>query len=88
MNSPENILASEFIGLRAKIVESSNTQIVGLEGKIIDETKSTFALETKHGQKIIPKKYSKWSFFFDDKTMSVSGNEISKRSHERMVLKA
>lgn len=87
MNSPDNILACEFIGLETKIGKSSNTQIVGLKGKIVDETKFTFILETERGQKIIPKKHSRWDFFFNDKTLSVSGDKISKRSHQRMVLK-
>lgn len=39
MITPENIARHEFIGLETSIVESDNLQVVGLHGKIIDETK-------------------------------------------------
>ena len=39
MITAENITSHELIGLRTEIVESSNSQIIGLNGTITDETK-------------------------------------------------
>ena len=55
MITTANITSHEFIGLNTKIVESSNPQIVGLNGTVIDETKSMFTLNTENGIKSIAK---------------------------------
>ena len=44
MITPENITSHELIGLRTEIIESSNPQIIGLNGTVTDETKSIIQL--------------------------------------------
>jgi len=53
--SPENIARHELISLRVTIADSSNPGQAGLSGRIVDETRNTFLLETKQGIKRIPK---------------------------------
>jgi ribonuclease P protein subunit POP4 len=53
--SPENIAKHELIGLRVVVADSSNPSHVGLSGRVVDETRNTFLLETKRGNKRIPK---------------------------------
>ncbi|MGI0058486.1 MAG: ribonuclease P protein component 1 [Nitrosotalea sp.] len=84
----ENITRHELIGLDTFIVKSSNSQMVGLHGKIIDETKSMFAIQTATGVKSIPKQHSIWQFNLNGTTALVDGNTIAKRSFERMGVKA
>lgn len=79
------MLSHELIGLTTKIQNSSNTQIIGLTGKVIDETKSMLILETKNGVKTVPKKVCDWEFFLDDVNFIVSGKKIEKRPYERLV---
>jgi ribonuclease P protein subunit POP4 len=88
MITPENIARHEFIGLETSIVESDNLQVVGLHGKIIDETKSMFAIETTSGVKNMPKESSMWRFVLDGVSTIVNGKTIAKRSYERMGVKA
>ncbi|MDE1728061.1 ribonuclease P protein component 1 [Candidatus Nitrosotalea okcheonensis] len=88
MITAENITRHELIGLETSIVKSNNSQIVGLHGKIIDETKSMFAIETATGVKTIPKQNSIWQFNLDEMSTFVDGNTIAKRSFERMGVKA
>ena len=88
MITSENITRHEFIGLNTLIVESDNSQIVGIHGKIIDETKSMFTIETQTGVKNLPKENSMWRFVFDGGSTIVNGNVIAKRSYERMGVKA
>ncbi len=87
MITAENITRHELIGLETSIVKSSNSQMVGLHGKIIDETKSMFAIETATGVKTIPKQNSIWQFNLDGMSALVDGNTIAKRSFERMGVK-
>lgn len=88
MITTENITRHELIGLEASIVESTNLQIVGLHGKIIDETKSMFAIETQTGVKNMPKENSVWKFNLNGASTIVNGKSIAKRSYERMGVKA
>jgi len=87
MITPENLVSHEIIGLNAEIIESSNKQIFGTSGKVIDETKSMFILSTENGIKKIPKKHSKWKFTLGDKTVTLSGDLLQKRPHERLEVK-
>jgi ribonuclease P protein subunit POP4 len=88
MITAENITRHELIGLETSIVKSSNSQVVGLHGKIIDETKSMFAIETETGIKTMPKENSVWQFNLNGVTAIIDGKTIAKRSYERMGVKA
>jgi ribonuclease P protein subunit POP4 len=88
MITPENIRHHELIGLDTSIVQSSNPQLVGLTGKILDETKSMFSISTMAGIKMIPKCNSTWQFNLDGVFVSIDGNAITKRPYERMGAKA
>lgn len=84
----DSITKHEMIGLETEITVSSNNQLVGLTGKIIDETKSMFTLRTKNGPKMIPKTQNTWKFFFEDNEFTISGNLLEKRSFDRLGAKA
>lgn len=79
----ENITSHELIGLDTKIIQSTNPQVIGLNGRIVDETKSMFTINTKNGQKLIAKSTSSWLFLIDDKEITIDGSKIAKRSFER-----
>ena len=65
MITSENVASHELIGLQAQLVASNNKQIVGLNGKIVDETKFMFALNTNNGIKRLAKSTSRWKFKLD-----------------------
>jgi ribonuclease P protein subunit POP4 len=88
MITPENITRHELIGLETTISESNNSQVIGLHGKIIDETKSMFTIETSTGMKHMPKVDSMWKFNLNGVSSVVDGKLIAKRSFERMGVKA
>ena len=88
MITAENITRRELIGLETSIVESNNSQAIGLHGKIIDETKSMFTIETSTGVKHMPKMNSMWKFDLNGVSSIVDGQSIAKRSFERMGVKA
>lgn len=49
------MLKDELIGQKIKIVESKNKTLKNITGKIINETKHTLTLKTRHKTKMILK---------------------------------
>ena len=88
MITRDNIASHELIGLQAQIVDSNNKQIVGLAGKVVDETKFMFTLSTQNGLKRLPKDSAHWKFFFEQGQATIDGAKLTKRSYERMGVRA
>ena len=84
MITVDNITSHEFIGLDTEIIQSSNPQIIGLNGRIVNETKSMFTINTKNGMKSIAKSDNTWKFSIEDKDIEVSGSKITKRPFDRI----
>ncbi len=59
---PHNIIHHELIGLDIKVVDSTNSSLNGIDGRIIDETKNMFKVETDDMEKMIPKSGSSFIF--------------------------
>ncbi|MBN1377010.1 ribonuclease P protein subunit [Candidatus Woesearchaeota archaeon] len=76
-------LKTEFIGLDIEVMDSGNKSLIGLKGKIIDETKNTFVLKTGKGTKKVIKKHN----IFNIQGKTVKGNEIMKRPEDRIKIK-
>jgi ribonuclease P protein subunit POP4 len=83
----ENIASHEMIGMKTEICNSPNHEIVGLEGTIVDETKSMFMLNTKNGFKMIPKKQNTWKLYANDQEIILYGSLLEKRSFDRLGVK-
>ena len=88
MITADNITSHEFIGLNTMIVKSTNPQVIGLNGRIINETKSMFTINTEKGVKTIAKDTSNWKFSIDGKEIVVAGSKITKRPFDRIGGKA
>ncbi|HLD04156.1 MAG TPA: ribonuclease P protein subunit [Candidatus Nanoarchaeia archaeon] len=72
----------EYIGATIEIVESTNKDLQGLRGKVLDETKNTFLILTDGTEKKILKKGN--TFNINGKI--IEGNQITKRPEERIKL--
>jgi ribonuclease P protein subunit POP4 len=88
MITADNITSHEFIGLNTEIVKSTNPQVIGLNGRIINETKSMFTINTINGDKSIAKSTNSWKFSIDNNDVVVDGSKITKRSFDRLGAKA
>ena len=88
MITADTISRHELIGLDTEILKSNNSQVVGLNGRIINETKSMFTINTKKGMKMIPKLVNDWRFSINGKNLTVKGSSIAKRPFERIGAKA
>jgi len=84
----DNITSHEFIGLDTEITQSSNPQIIGLNGRIVDETKSMFRINTKNGMKLIAKSKNSWKFSIENQDIIIDGSKIAKRPFDRIGGKA
>ena len=88
MITPENLTSHEFIGLNTEIVQSTNPQVIGLNGRIENETKSMFTINTENGSKNIAKDTSNWKFSISGADVIVEGSKIAKRPFDRIGGKA
>jgi len=84
----DNITSHEFIGLHTEITQSSNPQIIGLNGRIVYETKSMFRINTKNGIKSIAKSKNSWKFSIENQDIVIDGSKIAKRPFDRIGGKA
>jgi len=60
--TPHNIIHHEIIGLDTKVVDSTNKSLIGIEGRIVDETKNILTIQTDAQEKKIPKSCSSFIF--------------------------
>ena len=89
MITQDNIHKHELVGLKARVIDSTNTQLVGITGQVINETKSTLILDTmQSGIKSIPKDINQWRFITaQNQEIHINGAKIAKRSAERLMIK-
>jgi len=81
----KNLLYSTFIGLEVEISNSSQRELVGLKGKIVDETKNLLVIEKADGKEVrIPKVSGRFRFTLEDGSkFEIEGMKIAFRPEER-----
>lgn len=88
MKLTPTILKNEFIGLNAKVVNSSNPNVVGIEGKVINETRNTFVITHGNKNKIIAKNTTVFHFTLSNgTTVEINGKTIVGRPEDRIKKK-
>jgi ribonuclease P protein subunit POP4 len=75
-------LAGELIGLSLRVCDSSCKGLVGLEGKVVDETKNVLVVRTKAGDRKVPKPESVF-VFEGHPDLPVKGSWICYRPEDR-----
>lgn len=77
----DNLKRHELIGLKAEIVESTDSQLTGLSGEIIDETRDTFTIDSS----TVIKKNCKFRFELPSgEEVELDGEDLKKRPEERI----
>ena len=76
----------ELIGLIMEVEESSNRDMEGLFGRIVDETRNTFVIETgQEEEKRIPKAGNMFIFVLEDGTRArIRGDKLLARPEDRI----
>ncbi len=84
MITPKNLIKHELIGLEAEIEESKNKSLVGLKGKIVDETKNMLTIKTKKGEKKIIKRECTLKIKTDKGIVKIEGTLLSGNPEKRI----
>tara|TARA_Y100000590_G_scaffold448526_1_gene585309 strand:- start:382 stop:639 length:258 start_codon:yes stop_codon:yes gene_type:complete len=79
-------IKSEFdlIGQDITVTNSKNNEIIGINGKVIMETKNMIVLDTGNGKKNIPKDICQLSN--DKGIIETNSSKMNKRPHERLEM--
>jgi ribonuclease P protein subunit POP4 len=64
--TPENLTRHELIGLAVEVADSTNPSLTGISGRVVDETRNTLVVETKDGEKRVPKACARFTFTLPD----------------------
>ncbi len=85
MITSTNIAGHELVGLYARVMSSPCAGIIGLNGGIIDETKSMVSIRTSGGVKQVPKAHTTFEIGpVGGTTVSLDGSRILGRPHARL----
>ncbi len=88
MITPENLVRHELVGLFVKITKSTDPSNVGIEGRIVDETRNTLTIETKKGKKSFIKEKCTFSFLLPTRErVNVDGRVLIARPEDRIKKK-
>ena len=80
----KNLACHEWIGLNAKVAESTDKSRIGIKGKIIDETKNLVVIETKNGEKKLPKKEVMLMVELGKEKVLLDCSKLSQRPEDRI----
>ena len=84
LNIMDKLMVEEWIGKEARIVGAANPALIGLFGRIIDETLHTLVLRTPSGPKTVPKNGTTFEITAEDgHPVLVEGSDALVRAHER-----
>ena len=80
----KDIVRSELIGSMIEVTQSKNNSLIGLKGKVIDETKNTLILESKNKIKKIIKSHIKFKMKVENKIVEINGKLLVSRPEDRI----
>ena len=80
-----SIVQHEFIGLETTVVNSSNLDLVGITGKVVEETRNTFTILHDNKEKVVIKDTTVFNFTLSDGTIvELNGKVIIGRPEDRL----
>ena len=86
--TPKDVVKHELVGLHVKVVDSTDSGCIGLQGRVIDETRNTITIEKRDGStKNVVKENCVFSFEYDPESGSrvkVDGKLLVARPEDRM----
>ena len=87
MITSQNVLRHELIGLDVLVAGAANPFHLGMCGRIIDETRNMFTIQTVQGIKRIPKLHSVFRLHLPDGTLvEIDGSALVMAPERRLNL--
>ncbi len=77
------LVKHELIGLEARVVEATDPGHLGLEGKVVDETRNTLVLEVSGRELTIPKEGSAFLFRLEEDVL-IQGSRLLYKPEDRI----
>jgi small subunit ribosomal protein S17 len=85
MKITPSIVQHEFIGLETKVVRSSNPDVVGISGRVVDETRNTFTILYNGKRRVVIKDTAVFDFVMPDGTVvEIDGKIVIGRPEDRI----
>jgi ribonuclease P protein subunit POP4 len=82
---PENLARHELIGLTVEVAKGTDIGLVGLCGKIVDETRNMLIVEAERGQKSVPKANTSFTITLPEgQKVRVSGHVLISQPENRI----
>ena len=72
---------TELIGLDVEVLSEPFS---GITGKVVDETKNTFTIESAGTERMVPKPGNVFRFAYEGRNIDISGSEIMHRPEDRI----
>ncbi|MEF8807476.1 ribonuclease P protein component 1 [Natronomonas sp.] len=85
--NPDSLVRHELAGLDVEVVDSPNPDLVGIAGRVVDETMHTLLVAAGDGIKQVPKADATFRFELDDTAVVVEGDRLVARPARRTELK-
>ena len=76
-----DIMRSELIGLDVLVLSAPFS---GISGRVVDETKNTFTIESAGTERMVPKPGNVFRFAYEGRTIDIIGSEIMHRPEDRI----
>jgi ribonuclease P protein subunit POP4 len=77
------LIYHNLVGLRAKVIYSTDPTQVGMEGRVTDETSHMLTILGKGGSRNVPKSISTFAFYLPEEAV-VMGSEIALSPEDRL----
>lgn len=80
----KNLHMHELIGQDVRVMDATDHGLVGLVGKIVDETKNTFKIETSQRDKIVQKQGCVLTTKIGNKEVIIEASKLRFRPEDRI----
>ena len=74
-------IRTELIGLDVEVLSAPYSEI---SGKVVDETKNTFTIESAGTERMVPKPGNVFRFAYEGRNIDIIGSEILHRPEDRI----
>jgi len=81
--TPESLVRHELAGLEVSVTDASNPDLIGIEGRVRDETMKTLLVATGDGVKQVPKAGTTFRFKLASADVLVEGDRLLARPAQR-----
>jgi ribonuclease P protein subunit POP4 len=76
-----DVYRTELIGLDVEVLSEPFS---GISGRVVDETKNTFTIESAGTERMVPKPGNEFRFTYEGKTIDIIGSRIVYRPEDRI----